>query len=68
MFTTDVFTDQAIEAAGEDMNKPIELIDIERIVQLLESTQFGLKETKTYEVDWNVMDRYEIEPHKHNSK
>lgn len=57
-FTTDYFTKAAEEAAGEDMNKPIELVDGDRLVELLEQHQFCLRETRTYEVDWQIMDGY----------
>lgn len=61
IFTTDYFTDAAEEAAGEDMNKPIELVDGDRLVELLEQYQFGLRETKTFEVDWQILDGYSLE-------
>ena len=61
-FTTDYFTDAAREAAGEDMAKPIELIDGERLVELLEQYQFGLKEVKTYEVDYTFLANYSLAP------
>lgn len=60
-FTNDYFTDAAEEAAGEDMNKPIELVDGDRLVELLEQHQFGLRETKTFEVDWQTMDAYVLD-------
>ncbi len=60
-FTTDFFTAAAQEAAGEDMGKPIELIDGDRLVELLEQNQFGLQETKTFEINWAMMDGYKLE-------
>lgn len=60
-FTTDYFTDAAEEAADEDMNKPIDLVDGDRLVELLEQHQFGLRETKTFEVDWQIMDSYALD-------
>lgn len=60
-FTTGYFTDGAREASRNIMSKPIELIDGDRLVELLEQNEFGLNETKTYEVDYAFMANYEAE-------
>lgn len=57
-FTTGYFTDGAREAARDNMSKPIELIDGDRLVELLEQHEFGLRETKTYEVDYTFISNY----------
>ena len=57
-FTTGYFTDGAREAARDTTSKPIELIDGDRLVELLEQLEFGLRETKTYEVDYTFMSNY----------
>ena len=57
-FTTGYFTDAAREAARDDGSKPIELIDGDRMVELLEQHEFGLRETKTYEVDHTFISNY----------
>lgn len=57
-FTTGYFTDGAREAARDTMSKPIELIDGDRLVELLEQHEFGLRETKTYEVDYTFISNY----------
>ena len=46
-------------AARDDMSKPIELIDGDRLMELLEQHEFGLRETKTYAVDHSFMANYE---------
>lgn len=60
-FTTGYFTDGARGAARDSMTKPIELIDGERLVELLEQHEFGLRESKTYEVDYAFMSNYRLE-------
>ena len=40
------------------MSKPIELIDGDRLVELLEQNEFGLRQAKTYEVDYTFMSNY----------
>ena len=60
-FTTGYFTDKAREAARDTMSKPIELIDGERLVELAEQYEFGLHETKTFEVDYAFMANYEAD-------
>jgi len=57
-FTTGYFTDAAIDAARDPLSRPIELIDGDRLVELLEQYEFGLRETKTYEVDHPFISNY----------
>jgi len=57
-FTTGYFTDSARSAAREDISKPIELVDGDRLVELLEEHEFGLRSTKTYEVDQEFIGNY----------
>ncbi len=57
-FTTGYFPAGAREAARDTTSKPIELIDGDRLVELLEQLKFGLRETKTYEVDYDFMSNY----------
>jgi restriction system protein len=59
-FTTGYFTDDALSAARDIMSKPIELIDGDRLVELLEQYEFGLREAKTYEIDDNFIKNYEV--------
>ena len=58
--TTGYFTDDALSAARDIMSKPIELIDGDRLVELLEQYEFGLREAKTYEIDDNFIKNYEV--------
>jgi restriction system protein len=60
-FTTGYFTDGARGAARDTMSKPIELIDGDRLVELLEQYEFGLRETKTYEVDYTFISNYQLD-------
>jgi restriction system protein len=57
-FTTGYFTDGAREAARDAMSRPIELVDGDRLVELLEQHEFGLTETRTYEVDYTFISNY----------
>ncbi len=64
IFTTGYFTKEAKAAAGDDMATPIELVDGERLVELLAVNQFGLLEAKTYELDHEILGNYVT----HNAK
>ena len=57
-FTTGYFTDSAREAAREAISKPVELVDGDRLLDLLEEHEFGLRGTKTYEVDHEFIANY----------
>jgi len=61
-FTTGYFTDAARDAARDTMSKPIELVDGDRLVELLEESEFGLRASKTYEVDDAFIKNYETTP------
>jgi restriction system protein len=58
-FTTGYFTDGARVAARDTMSKPIELVDGDRLVELLEQYEFGLRGAKTFEVDDGFIKNYE---------
>jgi restriction system protein len=58
-FTTGYFTDSARKAARDNLSKPIELIDGERLIELLEEHKFGLREETTYSVDYEFLSVYE---------
>jgi restriction system protein len=57
-FTTGYFTDAARGAAREDASKPIELVDGDRLLEVLEEHEFGLQASKTFEVDREFMANY----------
>ncbi len=57
-FTTGYFTDSARDAARSPGCKPIELIDCDRLLELLETNEFGLRPAKTYEVDYTFLANY----------
>jgi|ERR1051326_4792177 restriction system protein len=57
-FTTGYFTDGATEAARNPMSKPVELIDGDRLVELLQEHEFGLKPMPSYEVDYTFLSNY----------
>jgi restriction system protein len=61
LFTTDFFTAKAREAAGEDMAKPIEVVDADQLIELMQQVEFGLKRRTTFAVDWTLLDQYKPE-------
>lgn len=58
-FTTGYFTDSAKAASRGDASIPVELVDDERLVDLLEQRRFGLLEAKTFEVDYEFLAHYQ---------
>ena len=51
IITTGAFTAEARREASRDGVPPIELIDGEKLVDMLENLELGLKPVKTYEID-----------------
>ena len=51
IITTGTFTAEARREASRDGVPPIELIDREKLVEMLRELQLGLKPVKTYEID-----------------
>ena len=51
----------AKQAARDGNSSLVELIDGERLVDLLEQYSFGLRETKTFEVDYSFLKEYPLE-------
>ncbi len=51
ILTTGTFTADATKEALRDGAKPIELVDGQKLIEMFESLQLGLKPIKTYEVD-----------------
>lgn len=60
-FTTGYFTTQAKQLAQEGNSSLVELIDGDRLVDLLEQYSFGLREAKTFEVDYSFLQNYPCE-------
>jgi restriction system protein len=58
-FTTGYFTDGAKNAAHNPLSVPIELIDGDRLIELLQEHEFGLLPVKSYEVDYKLLANYE---------
>jgi restriction system protein len=63
-FTTGYFTNGARDAAREITSKHIELVDGERLVELLEEYKFGLEEVKTFCLDHSFLANYEVDTKK----
>lgn len=64
LFTTGYFTDGARDAARDIMSKQIELVDGDRLIELLEQHEFGLTKATTYVVDYAFVTNYSAEKKK----
>lgn len=58
MFTTSTFSRDAKAEANRDGVPPIDLVDGDRLVKMIESAEFGVSPTTTYIVDEGFMQRY----------
>lgn len=58
VITTGTFTAEAKKEAFRDGVPPIELIDGEKLIDLLESLEIGLRPTTTYEVDYGFFTEF----------
>jgi restriction system protein len=58
ILTTGTFSEDAKREASRDGVIPIELIDGEKLVQLFEQVELGLKPKTIYEVDYSFFDQY----------
>lgn len=59
LLTTGTFTAEARREASRDGVPPIELIDGEKLVDMLERLELGLRPVKTYEVDHGFFKEFE---------
>ena len=60
ILTTGTFTADAKQEAVRDGAPPIELVDGEDIVTLLENLELGLKPLTTYELDHSFFREFEV--------
>lgn len=58
ILTTGSFTAEARKEALRDGAKPIELVDGQKLIEMFESLQLGLKPIKTFEVDEGFFDDF----------
>jgi restriction system protein len=59
ILTTGTFTAEARRESSRDGVSPIELIDGEKLVDMLEQLELGLRPVKTYEVDHTFFKEFE---------
>ena len=59
ILTTGTFTAEARRESSRDGVPPIELIDGEKLVDMLEQLELGLRPVKTYEVDHTFFKEFE---------
>ena len=60
IITTGTFTAEAKREATRDGAPPIELIDGEKLIDMLEELELGLKSVKTYEVEHAFFNEFKI--------
>ncbi len=58
MITTSTFSQQAIKEANRDGADKIELVDGEKLVEMFEKVELGLKRKTVYEIDHNFFDKF----------
>ena len=58
ILTTGSFTSDARKEAVRDGVPPIELVDGEKLVNMLEQLELGLKPHKTFELDVSFFDQF----------
>ena len=59
IMTTGTFTQNAKREARRDGVTPIELVDGEKLVEMFEMYELGLKPVKTYEMDYQFFEEFE---------
>ena len=57
--TTSYFTSEAKKEATRDGAQAIELVDAEKLVELIEEIEFGLKPVKKYKIDYDFYKQFE---------
>ena len=60
VITTGAFSAEARREASRDGAPPIELIDGEKLIDMLEKLELGLKPVVTYEVEHNFFKDFEV--------
>jgi len=59
ILTTGSFTPDAKKEARRDGVPPIEIIDGEKLIEMFEFLEFGLRPLKTYEIDYRFFEEFE---------
>ncbi|MFH2046871.1 MAG: restriction endonuclease [Pseudomonadota bacterium] len=62
ILTTGSFTIDAKKEARRDGVPPIELIDGEKLIEMFELLELGLKAVKTYEIDYRFFEEFDVKP------
>jgi restriction system protein len=58
MLTTGTFTSDAKREAVRDGAPPIEMVDAEKLIDMMEQLQLGLKPVRSFEVDESFFDEF----------
>jgi restriction system protein len=61
IITTGTFTTEAKKEAYRDGAPPLELVDGDKLVEMFEQLEFGLRPIKSYEVDVGFFQAFETE-------
>ncbi len=62
ILTTGSFTIDAKKEARRDGVPPIELVDGEKLVEMFERIELGLKAVTTYELDYRFFEEFDEKP------
>ena len=60
IMTTGTITSEAKKEARRDGVPPIEIVDGEKLVEMFEHVELGLKPTKTYEIDEKFFEEFQV--------
>ncbi len=58
MITTGIFSEDAKREAAREGAPPIELIDAEALINMMEKEEIGLRPRTVYDVDYQFFDKY----------
>ena len=58
IITTGTFTSEAKKEAVRDGVPPIELVDGEKLIDMCESLELGLKQVKTFDIDHQLFQEF----------
>jgi len=64
IITTGTFSEDAKREAGRDGVIPIELIDGQKLVELFQEVELGVKTKTIYEIDYNFFDQFNLKNNK----
>lgn len=58
ILTTGTFTTEAKREATRDGVPPIEMVDADKLIEMFERAERGLRPIRTFEIDWRFSDEF----------